>query len=90
MIHSLSNRINTVMYSCTHRNVNSNSIIRQSNGLRLTLKKDMLIIFHQGLIHAGGKLRMGKFNISLEDMQLFAYPWTSKIKGYNTRNDAIV
>ena len=36
MIHSLSNGFNIVMYSCTHRSVNSNVIIHQSNGLRLT------------------------------------------------------
>ena len=72
MIHSLPNGFNIVMYSSIHRNVNYNIIVHQINGLRLTLKKDMPIIFHQGLIHAG-KSRMRKHNINMEDMILFSY-----------------
>ena len=47
----------------------------------------MIIIFHQGLIHAGGKSRIGTDNVTMEDMILFAYLQTISYDCYNTRND---
>jgi hypothetical protein len=87
MIHSLHDGFNIVMYSGTHDQRNSLLKIHRKNGLRLTLRKHMLIIFHQGLIHAGGKSRKGKDKLTMEDMRLFAYLWTMNSDGYNTRND---
>ena len=87
MIHSLLNGFNIIMYSGTYRKSNSKIIIHQTNGWRLTFKKDIIITFYQGVIHTGGKSRIGTNNVTTKDMILFIYLWNNNVDGYNTRNE---
>ena len=51
-------------------------MILNSNALWLILQKGMCLIFHQNLIHSGGRFRIGLKDKILTDLRLFCYLWT--------------
>ena len=53
-----------------------NDMILNSNALWLILQKGMCLIFHQNLIHSGGRFRIGLKDKILTDLRLFCYLWT--------------
>ena len=45
----------------------------------------MYLIFHQSLMHASGKLRVGLYGKALVNLSLFCYLWTEPKDGYQIR-----
>ena len=85
MVHSLENRFNLVVYSCTTNKRMDNDMIHNDNALRLILQQGMWLIFHQTLINSGGRYRLGTGNETLINLRLLCCLWTELNNGLSIR-----
>ena len=60
-------------------------MIHNTNDVRIIAKNGMSLIFHQGLIHFGGKLRRGSNDELLANLVLFCYLSTEPKNYYSIR-----
>jgi hypothetical protein len=85
MMHSLADGFSIVLYSGTHKGLNKD-ILHRNDAVRLILGPDMVVIWHEGLLHSGARTwSMGFRGESIrKDLRFFSYIWPSKPNG--TRN----
>jgi hypothetical protein len=85
MMHSLADGFSIVLYSGTHQGL-SRDVLHRNDAVRLILGPDMVVVWHEGVLHSGAKTRsMGFCGESMRsDLRFFSYVWPSKPTG--TRN----
>ena len=89
MMHSLVDGFSIILYLGTHKGLSKDKHHR-NDAVRLVLGNDMVVLWHEGLLHSGARSRAmttdgtGISEAIRKDLRLFSYVWPTKPSG--TRN----